>query len=154
MQIMTQAAPGIRRQVLFRAQQSGSRWIQVHVIASGFEVPCTTTIDNQGLVTATEEVAKKLVPAIETAGVSSQQPFHTNGQIGLGCFDDQVKMVGHQAPGMEPPSGFLTGLAQSSEKEIVVNIILENRFPSIPTVHDVVESPGVLHTQFPGHDKL
>jgi hypothetical protein len=47
-----------------------------------------------------------LVPAVETRGVSAQQPFHAGDQIGLGCFHHQMEMITHQTPGMDPPTVF------------------------------------------------
>src|SRR5208282_1123484 len=86
----------------------------MRIIADGFEISAGAAIDDQRLVAPAEQVAKLFVPPIETAGIGSQQPLHAGDQIRAGRFDDQMKMVRHQAPGMDLPAGFFTGLANVS----------------------------------------
>src|SRR5208282_6646879 len=126
----------------------------MHIITDGFEISAGAAIDDQRLVAPAEEVAKLLVPPIETAGIGSQQPLHAGDQIRAGCFDDQVKMVGHQAPGMDLLAGFFTRLVQRLYKRPEVLLLLEDGVTPIPSAHDVVNSPGILNAQFSRHDPM
>src|SRR5208337_4634826 len=97
---------------------------------------------------------KFFVPPIETTGIGSQQPLHAGDQISAGRFDNQMKMVRHQAPGMDLPAGFFTGLAQRLHKQPVGLLVLEDGVTPIPSAHDVVNRPGVLNAQFSRHDPM
>jgi hypothetical protein len=66
-------------------------------------------------------------------------------------FRGQVKVIAHQAIGMNLPIGFLTRLSQSLEQEFSVLIIAENVLPVIPSIHDVINRPLVLNSKLPGH---
>ena len=65
-------------------------------------------------------------------------------QIRLGGFDEQMVVIGHQHPRVNPPPGQPAGLAQSLEKEAPVIIVEKDRLPPIPPCHDVVVSAWML----------
>ena len=96
-------------------------------------------------------MAKELVPAIEPPRVGAQEPFHAGDQVGLGRLDHQMKMVGHQAPGLEVPAGLLTGLAQGLQEEFAVLIVLEDRLAPVAPIHDMVDRTRILNSQLSGH---
>ena len=49
---------------------------------------------------------------LQRLSIGPQQPLHPHHQIGLRRFNDQVKVVVHQAIPMHLPAGLLTGLRQ------------------------------------------
>jgi hypothetical protein len=98
-----------------------------------------------------KQVAKFLVPPVETARVSAQKPLHTGHQIGLHGFDHQMEVVGHETIPMDLPTGLLAGLAQSFEEVLTVLVIGKYLFATIAAVHDVVKRAGILNAQLAGH---
>src|SRR5439155_809032 len=64
---------------------------------------------------------------VEPSGVSAQKPFHARNQVRLGRFDHQVKMIGHEAIGMNLPSRLAARLAQGVDKPLAVGVVVEDR---------------------------
>jgi hypothetical protein len=110
------------------------RWIKVNVIAHRPQIAVLTAIDHQGLVAATEQMARELVLAIEARGVGAQEPFHAMHQIGLGRFDDEMEMIAHQAIGVHLSIGFRTRLSQGLKKELPIGILPEDGLPPVPSI--------------------
>jgi hypothetical protein len=59
--------------------------------------------------------------AMEPTGVRAQQPMHPFAQIGVGRFDDQMKMVAQQAIRMHLPISLLTRLSQRFEEVLPIH---------------------------------
>src|SRR5579862_5526818 len=98
-----------------------------------------------------EQVTEEFVPSIEPGSVGAQKPFHAVHQVGLGSFDDQVKVIAHETIRMNLPIGFFARLLQRFEEEFSVVIIVENVLPVIPSVHDMIDCSFVLNSKLPGH---
>ena len=64
----------------------------------------------QRLVASGEKVSAFLVPYVEAFGVNPQQPLHARHQVGLRRFHDQMKMIAHQAIGVNLPAGLAARL--------------------------------------------
>ncbi len=75
----------------------------------------------------------------------------TLGKVGLGGFDHQMKMVGHQTIRMHLPAGFLSGLAERLQKPPPIFIVLEDRLAPVSPVHEVIDRSRILHSQFARH---
>ena len=97
---------------------------------------------------------EKPVPAIESAGVNSQQPLHAFHQIGLGRFHDQMKVIGHQTQRMDLPPGAPTALAQGFDEPLPVLLILEDDLAPIPAAHQVIDRPLILHSHLARHGRI
>jgi len=52
---------------------------------------------------------------------------------------------------MNLPARLAARLAQSLDKPLAVVVVVEDRFAPVPTVHNVVHSPGVLNPKFARH---
>jgi hypothetical protein len=91
-------------------------------------------------------MAKISVAPVKTRGVSPQEPPHPGGEIGAGCFDHEMKMIGHQAIGMNLPAGLLARVAEGLQEQPPVFVGWENRFPSISAIHDVIHRAFILHS--------
>jgi hypothetical protein len=93
----------------------------------------------------------ELMPAIESAGVSAEEPFHAHHQIGLRRFGDKVKVVSHQAIGVDLPASLFAGFAQGAKESLAILVIEEDRFPPISPAHQMVDGSGKLNTQWSWH---
>jgi len=69
----------------------------MHVITHRLEIPLAAPIHDQRLIPAAKQVSKFLVPPVIAAGIDPEEPLHPHHQVGLGRFDDQVKMFAAQA---------------------------------------------------------
>jgi hypothetical protein len=107
-----------------------------------------------GLVAAAKEVAKLLVAAVEAAGVGGQKPLHAGGEVGLRGFDYQMKMVGHEAKGVDLPAGLGAGLPKGFQEERAVLVGFENGLVAVAAIHDVVDGVRVLEAEFSGHGAI
>ena len=59
-----------------------------------------------------------------------------------------MKVVGHQAIGVELPAGLLARFGQGLEKAEAVMVVVENLFPPIATIHQVIDGAGILDSEF------
>src|SRR5437879_5643962 len=101
----------------------------MHIVAHGLEVTIAAAIHQQRLITAAEEMSEKFMPPVISRGVSAQEPFHAGHQVGLGSLNDQMKMISHQAPGMDLPIGLGASLCERLQKQLPIFIAAENVFP-------------------------
>ena len=69
-------------------------------------------VDKETFVPAAKKMVEELLAAVKPRGVGPQQPFRARDQVGFRNFDDQMKMVAHEAPGMNQPVGFAAALAE------------------------------------------
>jgi len=132
-------------------EEPGPRGVQVDIITHRFEIIVATAVHEQRLVPAAEEMAELSVPAVEPAGIGAQQPFHAGDQRGLGRFEDQMKMVGHQAIGMDLPARFSAGFRQRLQKQVVTRLRSGDRCAPVPTVHHLIKRPRILDSQLARH---
>jgi hypothetical protein len=51
----------------------------------------------------------------------------------------------------DSPVPGLASLGQCGEKALVIQVIAEDRFAVIAAVHDVIDRPRILHSQFARH---
>ena len=91
---------------------------------------------------------------IETRELSAQKPLYACGQIGLGRLDDRMKMVSHQAVGLDLPTGLPAGLAQRFQKTPPVLVVQKDLILVIPTIHQVVEGSFIFQTLLAWHSKI
>jgi len=94
-----------------------------------------------------QQLAPKLLPAQVPAPLHGLElfaqalrapPLHPLA-IGSGRLNHQVKVIGHQAPGVNLPIGLLAGLLQGLEKQPPVRIVVENGLPPISPAHHMVD---------------
>jgi hypothetical protein len=123
----------------------------MNVVANGAQVAGAAAIDDQGLVTAAKEVAEVFVATIEARCVRAEQPLHARDQVGAVRLDNEMKVIAHEAIGMDLPCGLGAGLAQSFEESFAILVIAENIFTPIAATHDMINRAFVLHPQLSSH---
>jgi hypothetical protein len=62
-----------------------------------------------------------------------------------------MKMIGHEAERMHLPVRLGASLAQCLNETFTVSIVFENGFPTIASIHYVVNRAGILHSKFARH---
>jgi hypothetical protein len=96
-------------------------------------------------------MAEDLVFAVEPRSVGSQQPLHSLDQVASRSFQNDMKMVAHQAQSMHLPIGFCAALTQGSQKKFGILFITKDRLEVIASIHHVVNRSRVLDTQLASH---
>src|SRR5450756_385012 len=98
-------------------------------------------------------MAEQLVPPVEPGGVGAEKPAHTGHQVGSGRLQDEVKMVAHETEGVDLPVSLGAGFGEGLEETLAIQVVVENRFPSIPTIHHMVDRAGIFDAQLPRHGR-
>jgi hypothetical protein len=106
------------------------------------EVTGAAAIDQQCFVTASEEVAACFVADVVAFGVNAEEPFHSGDEIGLRGLE--MKMVAHQAPGMDLPFGFGAGFAESGQEALAIVIVFEDVAALIATIEAFSGRAGLI----------
>ncbi len=101
--------------------------LRYHVVAA---------VLDQGCVTSAEQVAEEPMPSVEPGGVPAPESLHSGDQFAARGFDDQAKMLEHQAERMHLPAGLFPVLAQASQETA-----------SVAAIHDVGEGSRTLDLQ-------
>ena len=151
LEILPITAPAITLQLHPPLRQPRSGRIQVHIVAHRAQIAMAASVHRHRLVPPRKQMTAGPVPDIEPFGIYSQQPFHPRHQIGLRRFDHQVKVIAHQAPGMDLPTGFRTGLMQGGQKPLVIQAVAKNLVPPISATHHMINRPGILNPQRSWH---
>jgi hypothetical protein len=98
-------------------------------------------------------VADPTVSAIEGLGVDPVELTHGPRQVGIGRFYDQMKVVIHQAIGMQQEMKPSNDVRQHIEEPLSVLIIDEDGLPGVAAGGDVVERAGKFDAQRSGHEE-
>src|ERR1043166_1904257 len=109
----------------------------MHVVTNGAQVAAAAAVHDQRLVATTEQMPKQFVPAIEAAGGSAQKPLHPGDEVGEGSFEHQMKMVSHEAIGVDLPLGFGACLGKSLQKTATVGVVLKDWLTTVTAIDDV-----------------
>ena len=109
--------------------------------------------NEQGFVAAAKEMAEKFVAAVQAAGISAEEPYHPGDEVRARGFSDEMKMIGHEAPGVDLPAGLGAGFADGLEEEFAVFVAEEDGLAAVDAVHDVINRSRELDAQFSGHTR-
>jgi len=64
-----------------------------------------------------------------------------------------MKMISHQAVGVESPFGLGAPFAQGLQETISIGIVAKYWLASVSAVHNVIEGVGTLGAQLAGHGR-
>jgi hypothetical protein len=103
------------------------------------EVP--VWINQRGTIATGKEVPRELMPSIEARRVGAEKPFHPGHEVGLRCFNDEMKMIRHETIGAYLPGGFGAAVSECLEKGFSIVVVSKNLFPAIAATGDVINSP-------------
>jgi hypothetical protein len=145
-------APTESLQGLARGNQFSARWIQVDVITDCLQVTVAAPIHGQGFVATGEEMAAGFVADVKAPGVNAQQPFHAGDEVGLRRLKNEMKMIAHEAPGMDLPAGFGARLPESGQEKFAVVVVANDIEPVIAAAHHVIDRARVFDSEFAGHE--
>src|SRR5258708_26934516 len=81
---------------------------------------------------------------IEPPGVRAIEPVHTSGEVGLGCLNDEMEVIGHQDPGGEAQAEAVHDLAEEGEEGLAIGVGAEDGFALVATRGEVIDGAGIF----------
>ena len=123
----------------------------MNVVTGAAQVARRTAIDDLGFVTPAKEVSPLAMAKIKSLRVGPEEPFHPKGEVGLRCFQDEMKMIGHQTVGMCLPSCLQTGSRKSAHKLYPIPVVAEYRLTSISAAGHMIKCAFVFNSEGAGH---
>jgi hypothetical protein len=63
-----------------------------------------------------------------------------------------MEVIAHEAIRVNQPIGLQAGLVEGAEEQLVIDIVAEDSFASISSVHDVVNRSRILEAQLASHE--
>jgi len=102
-------------------------------------------------VTPAKERSAPPVPPVEPPGESPQQPTHAGHEIRLRGFQHEVKVLAHQAPGVELPARLAARFAQGVQESRAILVVALDRLGPDPAIHHMVNRPCILDAKRSGH---
>lgn len=118
----------------------------------GAEVePVGVVIDQDGVVSALEDVAVPSVSAVAGPGVIGAQPLQGQVKVGLRGAEEEMIMVVHQAESEDFKPETIGGSAQERQEKHSVLVIGHDGLVVVAPGGDMVDGSGKLDSQWPGH---
>ena len=114
------------------------------VVADRGEVIVAAAVHNERLVASAEEVAEEFMTAIEASGVGAEEPAHASDEIAVGCLDDEVKMIAHQAIGVDLPVGLGTSFTEGGEEAMTIGVVGEDGLAAVAPAHQMINRAGIF----------
>ncbi len=106
------------------------------------------------LIAVLKEVSPSFVPQVEVDRLPGHQASHAPGQRLFFGSDQQVKMVGHQCPGVYGQSTRPGQFRQPIDEVLPVFPGSECLAGFDPPAHDVMQGPGGIQPRLSGHNSL
>jgi hypothetical protein len=110
------------------------------------------SIDHLGTEPPLKHMTTALMPAIESLRVDAVQVAHRQREIGLGCLEEQVIVVAHEAVGVTKDTITSHRGGQHDEKARAIVVVLKNAAMVVPTSRNVVDPAGKLQAERSRHE--
>jgi len=96
-------------------------------------------------------MAHPFVAAVKGLGIDAIELAHGGGEIGFGCFHEQVEVVTHQALGMQHEMIAGDDTLQHGQEPPPVLVVEEEVLAGIASSSNVIGRPGIFKAQRSGH---
>ena len=98
-----------------------------------------------------EKVAVSFVPFVKKLGVDTVQLPHAKGEVAIGCFDQKMIVVGHEAVGVTQPIITFIDVLKNVEEVLAILVVLEDRLLLIAARRNVIYGSRVFYAKWTGH---
>jgi len=123
--------------ILRRTHQTGPQGIPLHIAQNREQV--LVLLDGERLEPPLPDVTAGAMMKMITPYVGGHQPLHPAGKIAIAARpQDQVKVIGHQAPGQHPHGHALAGRLEEINERLVVAILAEDPGATVAAVGHVI----------------
>ena len=124
----------------------------MHIVAHLPQIPAASAgVHQERFVSASKEMAPQTVSAIELLSVGTQQPLHAGAQIAPRRFHNEMKMVIHEAIGVNLPPSPPAGPGQQLKEELPIGVMSKDCFAPVTTAKHVIDRARILDAQRSGH---
>lgn len=123
----------------------------MHVIADRAQIIRRLLVDEERFVATGKEMPAQGMPPIKAHCVGAEEPLHSAHQVGPRGFDDEMKMVAHQAVGVHLPIGLGAGIRERGQEVIAIGRVEINVFPPIAPTKQMIKGPLVLEAELAWH---
>jgi hypothetical protein len=82
-------------------------------------------LDEDGFVPPLEEVTGPFVVSIEELGIDAVKLPHAKRQVSVGCFDEEMIVVVHEAVGVAYPIVSFVDAVKGVEESLTVMVVLK-----------------------------
>ena len=111
------------------ADRFGSDRIEHHITAHLQKV--AVLLNKNSFKPSLKDMTHPVMSPVKGLGINTVKLSHSLRQVSIGCFNDQVIVIVHQAIAMANPVIPLRDLSEGVQKQFPVAIVLEDRFPII-----------------------
>src|SRR4030065_698585 len=94
-----------------------------------------------------KEVPYPAMPLIESLRIDTVQLPHAYRKISVGCINEQMVMIVHQAVGMAEPIVPKGNILKRIQEHLSVLIVSENCLSFVSSARNVIDSTWKLYTQ-------
>ena len=101
-------------------------------------------LDQLGAIAALEDVAGEAMASGPGVGIRGEQHLHAPGEVGLRGLDDDMKVVGHQDEGVDPPGAADRGAGEVVAEAGPVVVVADDILSAVAAGHEVVDGAGIL----------
>ena len=109
-------------------------------------------LNEDRFVPALEQMPRPLMTFIKKLRIDAVQLPHTQGEIAVRRFDQEVIVVVHQAVSMTEPVIPLIDVLERVQEVDPVLVVFENGLLFIAARGDVIDSTGVFYAEGAGHE--
>src|SRR5258708_29764069 len=81
---------------------------------------------------------------IEPSSVRGIEPVHGSGEVGLGCLNDEMEVIGHQDTGGEAPAEAVDDLGEEGEEGLAISVGAEDGFALVAARGEVIDGAGIF----------
>lgn len=108
-------------------------------------------LDKDSFESALEKVAVSFVTLIKELGVDAVKLSHAEGEVAVGCFDQKMIVVAHEAVSVAQPVVTLVDVLKGVEEILAVLVVFEDGFLFIAARGNMVYGTRVLYAKWTGH---
>lgn len=109
-------------------------------------------LDEDSFESSLEEVADPPVTIIECLGIYAVELPHTEREIAIRGFDEEVIMVVHETVDVAKPIITLIDMGEGLEECLPIRVVFEYRFLFVTAGGDVIDCSGVFYAEGAGHE--
>ena len=85
-------------------------------------------LNKDALEPALEKVSISFMPLVKKLRIDAIKLSHAEGEVAVGCFDQKMIVVGHEAVGVADPIVSLIDVLKGVQKILSVMVIFEDGF--------------------------
>lgn len=108
-------------------------------------------VDRNRLVAPLENISAPVSRAVPTLAECRESLFHSADEIGLWGFKQNMEVISHEHPGVNPPAVAGADLSEAEDKRLAVVVGDKHGIAAVAAGHHVVDCSRIFESRLPGH---